>query len=76
MFSNHWAEVTLLWQEYHRNDVTSFSALPIRRIMMFRCLTTGDSDFDYLFKIFSADFPIAKLLFYTSELIGNIGKIL
>ena len=41
---------------------------------MFRCLIIGDSDFDYLFKIFSADFPIAKLLFYTLQLIGTWGR--
>ena len=43
----------------------SFSVHPIMRSMTFRCLITGDSDFDYSFKIFSADFPIVKLLFYT-----------
>ena len=43
----------------------SFSVQPIMRSMMFRCLISGDSDFDDLFKIFSADFPIVKLLFYT-----------
>lgn len=76
MFSNHRAELLLhLWQEYHRNDV-SFSVHLITGLIMFRYLITGDTDYDYLAKMVSVDFPTVKLLSYPLWLINNSGKFL
>lgn len=76
MFPNHRAEVIIhLWQEYQRNDV-SFSVHLITGLIMFRYLITSDTDFDYLVKTVSVDFPTMKLLSYPLWLINNSGKIL
>lgn len=44
------------WQEYHRNDVLSFSVLPIKTEVMRICPVTDGVNFDHLFKVIPAKF--------------------